>query len=146
MRKPFARIKFSRNFGSAAPGRALASTWQNQLPVRDCQKRCIAETLVKLSGTSLQKNQAKSKEPPWGSLKHRNYRAGSTWERSRSTPAEREPPQLLDAIWRTPPLTSRALQCSGAANTTPADISRSEVWGTPISRRLKPTATYLTLP
>ena len=76
LRKPSARIKISRNFGSAAPGRALASTWQNQLPVRDCQKRCIAETLVKLSGTSLQKNQAKSKEPPWGSLKHRNYRAG----------------------------------------------------------------------
>ena len=65
MRKPSARIKISRNFGSAAPGRALASTWQNQLPVRDCQKRCIAETLVKLSGTSLQKSQAKSKEAPF---------------------------------------------------------------------------------
>ena len=45
-------------------GLALASTWQNQLRVRDCQKRCIAETLVKLSATSLQKSQAKSKEAP----------------------------------------------------------------------------------
>ena len=80
MRKPSARIKFSRNFGSAAPGRALASTWQSQLPVRDCQKRCIAETLFQLSGTSLQKNQAKSKEPPWESLNHRNYRAGYALE------------------------------------------------------------------
>ena len=75
LRKPSARIKISRNFGSAAPGRALASTWQNQLPVRDCQKRCIAETLVKLSGTSFQNNESKSKEPPWECLNPRNYRA-----------------------------------------------------------------------
>ena len=80
LRKPSARIKISQNFGSAAPGRALASTWQNQLPVRDCQKRCIAETLVKLSGTSLHTNHAKSKEPPWESLNHRNYRAGDALE------------------------------------------------------------------
>ena len=38
--------------------------YYSRLPVRDCQKRCMAETLVKLSETSLQKSNAKSKEAP----------------------------------------------------------------------------------
>ena len=47
---------------------AGASTQQKTLPTRDIQKRCIAETLVKLSGTSSQRTKTEAK----------NYRAGTS--------------------------------------------------------------------
>ena len=49
-------------------------------PAKNFQKRCIAETPVELSRTSLQKNQAKSKEPPWECPDPRNYREGDALE------------------------------------------------------------------
>ena len=157
------------------------------LPVRDKPRRCLAETLVRLSGTSSQRTRPKAKNhwrhrsctataekkpsrnAPIRSLPSRNHfrtlllgpcHTKTTPECSHSAPAVRETPRSAPARplpsgslpnyptrpGVTPPLRPRALQCSGAANTTPADIWRSEVWGTPISRRLKPTAVCLTLP
>ena len=146
LRKPYARITISRNCESAAPGRALASTWQNQLPVRDCQKRCIAETLVKLSGTPLQKNQAKSKDPPWESLNHRNYRAGDALEclNHRNYRAVASPTTRRDL--GVSPLTPRALRVPERQMLRLPTFRRSELRDTPIRGFASCLRLCLTLP
>ena len=72
-----------RNFYVLGAG---ASTQQNTLPVRDSQKRCIAETLIKLSGTS-------SRRARTASQRTRPKAKNRQRHRSCSAPAEQKPPR-----------------------------------------------------